>query len=351
MASLRIEGPSGVELLAELFSVRRPLAEVPLRQIVVGRIGGEEVVISRISEEAIELHCHGGSAAVARLDELLVGRGCCVISWQDWAAAQQADPLPPAAACIGRRPTNTDGRHPVWTSTNGALPLAFEQIEAALKSGDAAGARWQAEALLAHALTGLHLVKPWQVVIAGRPNVGKSSLINAIAGYQRAIVHSQPGTTRDIVTVQTALDGWPVEISDTAGLRESNDAIEQAGIELARKKIAAADLIVLVFDASLPWTDADQALVVPALAGSERQFHLNAELQTLLVANKCDLPPATGPRPAMLTVSAATSAGSESSAFAVRLPIALFHCCVSATVPFLPDMSSGFAATWNCCYN
>ena len=71
--------------------------------------------------------------------------------------------------------------------------------------------------------------------------------------------------------MQTALDGWPVEIFDTAGLRESNDLIEQAGIELARKKIAAADLVVLVFDASVPWSDADQALVVPASAGSERR--------------------------------------------------------------------------------
>ena len=126
------------------------------------------------------------------------------------------------------------------------------------QSGDAAAARRQIDDLLAHAATGLHLVRPWQVVVAGRPNVGKSSLINAIAGYQRAIVHSLPGTTRDIVSVQTALDGWPVEISDTAGLRRGSDPIEQAGIELAIDKIAAADLVVLVFDASSPWTDADR---------------------------------------------------------------------------------------------
>ena len=68
---------------------------------------------------------------------------------------------------------------------------------------------------------GLHLTRPWNVVLAGRPNVGKSSLINALLGYTRSIVFDQPGTTRDVVTAATAIDGWPIELSDTAGLRES----------------------------------------------------------------------------------------------------------------------------------
>ena len=58
-----------------------------------------------------------------------------------------------------------------------------------------------------------------RVVLAGWPNVGKSSLINALLGYARAIVHPSPGTTRDVVTASTAIDGWPIELSDTAGLR------------------------------------------------------------------------------------------------------------------------------------
>ncbi len=111
--------------------------------------------------------------------------------------------------------------------------------------------------------------------------MGKSSLINAIAGYQRAIVHGTPGTTRDVVGVQTAMDGWPVELSDTAGLRETSEKIELAGLDLARQKIFAADLIVLVFDISLPWSAQDQALV---------ESHPTA----LRVHNKSDLPHATG---------------------------------------------------------
>ena len=162
----------------------------------------------------------------------------------------------------------------------GALGRALDEIEASLQAGDKQAAREQTEALLAHAATGLHLTRPWQVVVAGRPNVGKSSLINAIAGYHRAIVHSTPGTTRDVVGLQTAMEGWPVEISDTAGLRETGEEIERAGIDLAQQKIVAADLVVLVFDNSLPWSEQDQALV---------ESHPAA----LLLYNKSDLPRAS----------------------------------------------------------
>ena len=70
-------------------------------------------------------------------------------------------------------------------------------------------------------------------MLAGRPNVGKSSLTNALLGYTRSIVFDQPGTTRDVVTATTAIDGWPIEFSDTAGLREGSEPLEAAGIERA----------------------------------------------------------------------------------------------------------------------
>jgi tRNA modification GTPase len=310
VASLRIEGPGGLELVAELLTTRggRSLAEVPLRQIVVGRLGGEEVVLSRIDEDVIELHCHGGSAAVVRLEELLAGHGCRKVSWQDWTAGHETDPFA-AAALLALADARTERTAAILLDQfHGALRKAIEQIEASFQAGDAAAVRRQAEALLSHAATGLHLVRPWQVVVAGRPNVGKSSLINAIAGYQRVIVHDLPGTTRDIVGVQTALDGWPVEIFDTAGLRTAGDPIEQAGIELAESKIATADLVVLVFDSSAPWTVADEDLF---------ESHASA----LLVSNKSDLPPVPGPHPAAMNVSAATGAGVEElcRAFAHRL--------------------------------
>ena len=127
--------------------------------------------------------------------------------------------------------------------------------------------------------------------------MGKSSLINAILGFERCIVHAAPGTTRDVVTAQTALDGWPVELADTAGWRDSSDEIEAAGLQQARTQLRQADLIVLVFDVSAGWTSEDQALLA-AWPGA------------VVVHNKCDLPPALPQgRPPGLMVSAAQRGG------------------------------------------
>jgi len=302
VATLRVDGPGALGVVARHFVARngRPLASFPVRRIVVGRLGpgGEEVVVARHSETQIEIHCHGGLAAVARIEEILVSDGCRRISWQDWIASQKDDPIA-AAAVLALAATRTTRTAAILLDQyQGALPKAMEQVESSLQTAAKETIRQQIDALLAHAATGLHLVRPWQVVVAGRPNVGKSSLINAVAGYQRAIVHSTPGTTRDVVSVQTAIDGWPVEISDTAGLRETSEKIEQAGIDLARQKIDAADLVVLVFDNSLPWSEQDQALV---------EFYPSA----LRVHNKGDLPHAPGQRPSGLEISALHSAGIE----------------------------------------
>ena len=138
------------------------------------------------------------------------------------------------------------------------------------------------DALLGRADVGLRLIAGWRVVLAGRPNVGKSRLLNALTGYDRAIVDATPGTTRDVVTARTALEGWPVELADTAGLRPSDDPIEAAGVALARARQGEADLVLVVLDRSEPLTDIDRAVVSEQARG-------------LIVANKCDLPAAWSP--------------------------------------------------------
>ena len=101
------------------------------------------------------------------------------------------------------------------------------------------------------------------VVIAGRPNAGKSTLFNALAGVDRAIVTDVPGTTRDLLTERIDLDGIAVTIVDTAGLREAGDAIEAEGVRRARDAQAAARLVIFVIDGSTPLSEDDRAWLDP----------------------------------------------------------------------------------------
>ena len=118
-------------------------------------------------------------------------------------------------------------------------------------------------------------------VIAGKPNAGKSSLLNALLGYERAIVTDIPGTTRDTLSEGCTLGGVPVRLTDTAGMRDSADAVEALGVERARQAVQSAELLLAVFDLSRPLEAEDREIL--ALA--------KAVPRAVAVANKCDLPP------------------------------------------------------------
>ncbi len=118
------------------------------------------------------------------------------------------------------------------------------------------------------------------VVLAGRPNVGKSSLMNALLGSERAIVTRTAGTTRDVLTEELELSGYRVRLSDTAGQRDASDEIERMGVERARAAAGAADMVLLVLDTAEALSDEDRALLDMA----DDRF--------ILVLNKRDLPAA-----------------------------------------------------------
>src|SRR5690606_30929147 len=119
------------------------------------------------------------------------------------------------------------------------------------------------------------------VVIAGAPNAGKSSLLNALAGHERAIVTPIAGTTRDVLREQIQIDGLPLHIIDTAGLRDSPDAIEQEGIRRARAELRNADHILLMVDSSQRERADAPALLAAAGLGDVRA-------PVTLLRNKCD---------------------------------------------------------------
>ena len=161
---------------------------------------------------------------------------------------------------------------------HGALRAEIARL-AVLVLQEPAVARARLDAIIARGVYGLRLVSGWKVVIAGRPNVGKSRMLNALCGFPRAIVDGAPGTTRDVVVFQTALGGWPTLLADTAGLRGTDDAIENLGIERAQRELEAADLVLLVLDRSESLRSIDRQLIATIS-------------DALVVANKSDLEPA-----------------------------------------------------------
>ncbi|MFO0936830.1 MAG: GTPase [Gemmataceae bacterium] len=233
IAVIDVTGRNAWTLVSTLFRTAsgKPLPEQPSpTQTWFGKWGegsGDEVVVSCRTLDpvpAFEIHSHGGRQVVRWIIEQLVAKGCREL------AARSTD-----------QPWSLLERAPTLRTANILLDQCHGAFAKALRNGNF-------DRLAALAPLGRHLIEPWNVVIAGPPNAGKSSLVNALAGFQRSIVSPLAGTTRDVVTTRVAFDGWPIELSDTAGLREGMDDLESEGIERARRSLQKADLVVWLYD-------------------------------------------------------------------------------------------------------
>lgn len=164
----------------------------------------------------------------------------------------------------------------------GALDFADEDVDwladAAL-AGRIAALRQELQQLLADAGRGRRLRDGMTVALTGRPNVGKSTLLNRLAGADVAIVTDIPGTTRDLLRENLDLDGLPLTLVDTAGLRDTSDPVEREGVRRARAALAQAEVALFVVEAAQGVTAEDAALIAALPDG----------VQTLIVHNKCDL--------------------------------------------------------------
>jgi tRNA modification GTPase len=171
-------------------------------------------------------------------------------------------------------------------------------------------------------------VTPWKVVVAGPPNAGKSSLVNALAGFQRSIVTPIPGTTRDAVSTFLAIEGWPVELIDTAGIHAGAEGLEREGIGLAQERIGTCDLCLWLMDVTVAEVSPHAQLV-------------ESGVPLLSIANKIDLPTAWATTD-HCAVSAFTGEGLTGLCQQISQRLVADVPAPGAAVPFCSEMLAAF---------
>jgi tRNA modification GTPase len=239
-------------------------------------------------ETVVEFHCHGGLISVQRVLELVLASGARralpgefsqraflngrldltraeAISELVTARSRRAAQLAMAGLDGGLQARIASLRERLLDQLaelearvdfeEDLPPLDGESVAAELAAVQA-----ELEHLVADGERGQLLRDGLRVAIVGRPNVGKSSLLNRLSCSERAIVTDLPGTTRDLVESELVLQGVPLTLLDTAGIRSTSDRVEQIGIERSRSALRAADAVLLLFDLSVGWCDDDAAL-------------------------------------------------------------------------------------------
>lgn len=302
---LRLSGEGCIDIAGKVFirNQEHPLSQTPDRKLVMGSLRDAQgrvidqcmAVVSRAphsytGEDTVELHCHGSPAVLAAGLDALYQAGArpaqrgeftkraflngklaltqaeAVI---DLIEADTADAAANAAGQVGgilqrKLAPIYDDLTNLCSHFHAVLDYPDEDIEDFGLENYADTLRADAKSLYDLLQTygqGRILRQGAAAAIVGRPNVGKSSLLNALAGYERVIVTDIPGTTRDTVEESIRLGNTRLRLIDTAGIRETEDAVEALGVKRSREAVENADLILFVCDGSQPLTVEDQAII------------------------------------------------------------------------------------------
>lgn len=320
---IRISGEDAVAVAKRLYHGIKDLAQVASHTINYGHIvdpdtGAEvdEVMVSVMRaphtytcEDVIEINCHGGLLATNRILQLVLSYGARMAEPGEFtkrAFLNGRIDLSQSEAVMDLIRAKTDKSMKVaLNQLDGDLSRlirhlrqdildvlaqvevnidypeydAVEEMTTKMLKEKALDIQQRIQALLKTAKQGKVLREGLATAIIGRPNVGKSSLLNTLLHEDKAIVTDVAGTTRDVIEEYVNVDGVPLKLIDTAGIRDTNDTVEKIGVERSKKALDAADLILLLIDSSAPLTAEDRELLT-ATHGKQR----------IVILNKTDLP-------------------------------------------------------------
>jgi tRNA modification GTPase len=292
---IELLGPDAAAILDRLFvSPRRFRAStLPEGRLAYGRLWRDGALLDEVliecvrrgPEQLFAVNAHGGAVALQRVLAGITAEGAEQAAWRQLLDRRKELGLLDAVQCEAAEALpnalTLRAAHLLIDQYRGALAAAAREARADLEREDRDAARARIETLLATAPFGIALTSPMRLVIAGRPNAGKSTLGNLLLRHDRLIVHETPGTTRDTVEDYFAVEGVPFLLVDTAGLRDASEEIESEGVRRSRKAIEQADMVLLVLDSSQPLNEEETAFAVRA-----------RDKRAVFVLNKSDLPPA-----------------------------------------------------------
>mgnify|MGYP002566778574 FL=1 len=320
---IRISGEKSLQVAQSIFKSKsgKMIKDYNARTLIYGTVVDNEKVIDEVlvaymkgpnsytAEDVIEINCHGGFISVKKILELILSKGVRLAEAGEFtkrAFLNGRIDLSQAEAIIDVIKSKTDMAHEVAQSQlEGSLAkkikdlrmnvtevLAHLEVSIDFAEEDVEEITYQAleekalelrneiKKLYDTAESGKILRDGLKTVIVGKPNVGKSSLLNSILGENRAIVTDIAGTTRDVIEEFVNIKGIPLKIVDTAGIRETEDVVEKIGVEKSRESFSTADLVMMVLDASRKLSEED----IEILESLKNK-------KTIVLLNKMDLEP------------------------------------------------------------
>ncbi|WP_017725804.1 tRNA uridine-5-carboxymethylaminomethyl(34) synthesis GTPase MnmE [Halalkalibacterium ligniniphilum] len=318
---VRLSGDEAITIANRIYKGKRPLTDVPSHTIVYGHVVNpktddvvDEVMVSVLRaprtftrEDVVEINCHGGLVSVNRVLQVVLNHGARLAEPGEFtkrAFLNGRIDLSQAEGVIDLIRAKTDrAMNVALKQVEGRLSNKIQKLRQALLETVAhvevnidypeydaetmthgllkergTFVKKEIEQLLATAAQGKILREGLSTVIIGRPNVGKSSLLNSLVHENKAIVTDIPGTTRDVIEEYVNVRGVPLRLLDTAGIRETEDIVERIGVERSRQVLQDAELILLVLNHGEPLSKEDEAL-----------FEAIKGMDTIIIVNKTDL--------------------------------------------------------------